>query len=168
MMVVSGKTPAPETKAMYYRIHDTDRCSPEDLLRPEHQTSSVWVGHAERKCSACNGSGCQWEEADPDDEDDYGRSVECDHCDGVGRIEISTQDGVSVCGSLRELVAYLSERSFYASGTVVLLALEGEPVTDDEDVDAAAGALLVRPTRIVSVLRLPDEIVALAAAGTED
>lgn len=151
----------------YYRIHDTERCAPADLLLAEHQTSSVWVGAAERRCPGCGGAGVLLTEVDPDDDDDTGVET-CDDCDGEGRITIETQDGVSVCRSLRGLIGYLSQRSFYVAPSVLLVALEGEEVDDDQDVDADAGAVLVRPTRIVRVEPLPQEILELADDGELD
>lgn len=126
----------------YYRLHDTDACSPEDLLREEHQVSRVWVGVMYRRCEECEGSGVVgW-----DDEDERN----CPACRGEGQEQVEEQRGVSVCRSLGDLRRYMEERSPYLGDTVVVVELEGVEC-EERDMDHEAGAVLVRPTRIVSV-----------------
>lgn len=82
--------------------------------------------------------------------------------------------GVSVCWSEGTLISYFARRAADGIGydadflaTLVMVELDGDP-SDDEDDDAAEGAELVFPTRIVSVRPLTadeiDEILADAPA----
>lgn len=126
----------------YYRLHDPSRCTPEDLLRPEHQVSRVWIGAVELTCDA---PGCYEGTVLVD-----GEEAPCEACRGTGTRYVEEQAGVSVCRSLGDLAAYLLARAPYTEGCVVV-ELEGEG-RDEDDVDAAYGAVLVRPTAIVRVL----------------
>lgn len=76
--------------------------------------------------------------------------------DAVGRARAratgrSTATGgrVSVFPNLAGLYRYLAERDAGGDGDCVMLEFEGE-LTGDRDLDADAGALLIRPTRIVA------------------
>lgn len=131
----------------YYRIHDTGRCRPEDLLLSENQVSRVWQGVMYRQCPDCGGSGVEdlgWCEADQ-----RVLTCRCERCRGDGQEQMDRQDGVSVCRTIGQLEAYLADRSPSRANTV-LVELEGDEC-DDQDLDAEHGALLVRPTRIISV-----------------
>lgn len=121
----------------YYRVQPASR-NVESLLRPG-QVSRAMVGQLERLCDKCNGHGDRYH----DDE-----LVTCTGCKGVGRIE-DVRAGVSVCLDLETLAAYFTSRALNVAGDV-LVELEGEE-SEDEDHDAADGALLIHPTRIVSV-----------------
>lgn len=118
----------------YYRIQPASR-RVEDLLRPGH-ISCAMVGRLERRCDECNGYG-----TDMDDNT-------CTACRGKGHVE-DVRAGVSVCADIETLAAYFTSRSLNVAGDV-LVELEGEE-SEDEDHDAADGALLIHPTRIVSV-----------------
>jgi hypothetical protein len=139
----------------YYRVHDTSRCAPAALLEARHQRSIVWTGGVYRRCETCGGVGAVDGESYEDEDGD----VTCDpepcpaRCDG-GQMRIESQAGVSVCRSIESLVQYFRYRAAYLGDDSVLVELEGEPVEDDQDVDADEGALLVRPTRIVRVIPL--------------
>ena len=61
-----------------------------------------------------------------------------------------TRDGVSVFPSFEGLYRYLAEREAETAGYVIL-ELEGE-LTGDVDLDADAGAVLIRPTRVIGAL----------------
>lgn len=125
----------------YFRIHDTEDCAAEDLLRAEHQVSRVWDGYIAVACEVCCGDG---EDLDAEP------GTACRACRGRGEHQVDQQTGVSVCRSLEALRRYLDGRSPYRHDGVVLVELEGEEM-DEDDVDHADGAVLVRPTRIVSV-----------------
>ncbi|HWH23722.1 MAG TPA: hypothetical protein VNW68_02390 [Candidatus Limnocylindria bacterium] len=73
----------------------------------------------------------------------------CPACEGDGCIDRTRRDGVSVVPSADGLYRYIGKRGG-GDGGCVLLELEGE-LTHDLDLDADAGALLVRPTRVVAV-----------------
>ncbi len=73
--------------------------------------------------------------------------------------------GVSVCGTERALELYFAARSADVGydaeflSTLVIVEVDGE-LSDEDDEDAAEGALLVLPTRIVSVRPLDDDMIA--------
>jgi hypothetical protein len=74
----------------------------------------------------------------------------CPACEGDGQIDRTTRDGVSVFPSLEGLCRYMTEREAGSAGCIAL-ELEGE-LTGDVDLDADAGAVLIRPTRVVGAL----------------
>ncbi len=61
------------------------------------------------------------------------------------------RDGVNVFPSIEGLYRFIDEREADGDGCVVL-ELEGE-LTHDRDLDPDAGAVLVRPTKIVATHR---------------
>lgn len=72
--------------------------------------------------------------------------------------------GISVCGSEDDLAGYFAARRDCGFdeeflSTLALVELDG-PLSDEEDDDAAEGALLILPTRIVSVRPIPADMVA--------
>lgn len=147
----------------YYRIQPADR-NPEDLLDPANQRSELWTGVAYRRCDDCGGYGqtlhrchrcggarCDWC-------DQYGSILEdCATCHGTGEIDDTVREGVSCCPTLDVLYAYFRGRHANLDNCVVV-TLEGE-LADEEDWDADAGAVLIRPTRIVSVEPLDPAVI---------
>ena len=75
-------------------------------------------------------------------------------------VDDSERAGVSVCGSIEDLAAYLAQSGMPWDPTFVLVEVEGYR-SEDEDEDATLGALLVHPTAIVSVRPLDDGFFAL-------
>ncbi|MDR6868433.1 hypothetical protein J2Y69_003049 [Microbacterium resistens] len=75
----------------------------------------------------------------------------------------TTRPGKSVCKSVEELAGYFAQAGVPLDpATSVLVEVEGTWATDEagrfvEDEDAALGAHLVFPTRIVAVTEIPDE-----------
>jgi hypothetical protein len=74
--------------------------------------------------------------------------------------------GVSVCWSTDRLTDYFQHHARGGIGydedflsTLVLVELDGAP-SDEEDEDAHRGAELIIPTRIVSVVPLPADMIA--------
>jgi hypothetical protein len=67
--------------------------------------------------------------------------------------------GVSVCGSLDDLVDYFRAASGYVDDTMVVVELLGD-LSDEDDEDAHVGALLVCPSRIVSVEPVTTDLLA--------
>lgn len=126
----------------YYRIHPAGE-APETILSESRWNSRVWVGESQKPCDECNGQG----EVD-DDEDEDGRAVTCENCRGEGYVE-DVRRGVSCCRSIDDLREYFSGRGANFEGDV-LIELDGD-LSRDEDWDAADGAVLVLPTRIVGV-----------------
>jgi len=151
----------------YFRRYDADE-DPQELLRPENQRSTPWGDSGEGPCDKCEGRGrvryecksCLEAGADTECPACAGRvrfEDVCPACEGDGMIDRTTRDGVSVFPSLIGLLRYLIERDTNLSG-VVILELEGE-LTGDRDLDADAGALLVRPTRILARHPIDQEMV---------
>lgn len=66
--------------------------------------------------------------------------------------------GVSVCGSIDELVDYFRTVAGWVDEDCVVVELDGYH-SDDTDEDAHVGALLVCPTRIVSVTPVNAELI---------
>ena len=132
------------------------------------------------RCDKCGGEGETWhectscKESGPDDDcpscgGEQRYKDECPACEGSGYITDAQRKGVSVFPDEDGLYRYLIKREARLEGRV-LVVLEGE-LSEDEDVDADEGALLVRPTRIVDardvdmdcVRRLRAELEAEAA-----
>ena len=81
----------------------------------------------------------------------------CPTCEGDGEIDRTTRAGVSVFPSRAGLLRYLVERDADLDGAVIV-ELDGEP-SGELDLDADAGALLVRPTHIVATHAIDAEVV---------
>jgi hypothetical protein len=62
----------------------------------------------------------------------------------------TARDGVSVFPSFQALCRYIAEREVGTAGYIAL-ELEGQ-LTGEVDLDAAAGAVLIRVTRVVGAL----------------
>ena len=157
----------------YYRVHPPD-ADPDELLHPEEQVTRPWGEGDEGPCDKCHGTGrtqheCEScrdprEEGCPSCHGDVSYDRECPACGGTGRIDDPARRGVSVFPDEDGLYRYMLKREGKLRGQR-LVVLEGE-LSEDEDVDADEGALLVRPTRIVEardvdlecVDRLRDEI----------
>jgi hypothetical protein len=127
----------------WYRIQDADR-DPRALLAPANWVSTPWQP-AVVTCPGCNGTGQNW---------DDGEMLPCEQCDGDGQGEDAPRRGVSACRSLHELAKYMDQSWGDCRGTVVI-EMDGG-VSGDEDFDAAAGALLVLPSEILSVTPVAD------------
>lgn len=132
---------------------------PEQLLDPQNQWSTPWGAPDHGPCEKCRGGGtvvyrcssCVEGTADPGCPACAGR-VEfrevCPSCEGDGTIDRTRRRGVSVFATVDGLYRYIADRDAEADDCVV--ELEGE-LTGDRDLDADAGALLIRPTRIVGL-----------------
>ena len=142
----------------YFRRWPEDR-DPAELLDPENQVSTPWGSADHGPCDKCGGSGesdyeclsCLEGGADDDCPACGGRvrfRDRCPTCEGDGEIDHTEREGVSVFPSRAGLLRYLVEREVDLDGAVIL-EFEGES-TSELDLDADAGAMLVRPTRIVA------------------
>ena len=130
----------------YVRLHP-DHADPQELLEPENQVSSPWVGADHGPCDKCRGEGrCTFRSRGSEWED------ECPTCKGTGEITESQRRGVSVFREADELYRYIVKRETDATGSI-LVELEGK-LSDDVDFDADEGALLVFPTRIVATAEI--------------
>jgi hypothetical protein len=68
------------------------------------------------------------------------------------------QYGVSVCDSIDSLVQYFRRAGGYVDDSMVIVELVGYR-SYEQDEDHEAGAILVFPTRIVSVTPVSDDIL---------
>ncbi len=142
----------------YFRRWPRDR-DPRVLLQPDEQESTPWGEPDHGPCDKCRGSGrvqyrCRscLHGACSDCPACAGRTEYvdvCPACEGDGRIDRTKRDGVSVFPTIDGLYHYIAERGAEADGYGTV-ELEGD-LTGDHDLDADAGALLIRPTRVVGV-----------------
>lgn len=152
---------------------------PESLLDPERQFTTPWGAPNHGACDKCGGEGsvryecksCLEAGADAACPACQGRvrfEAVCPACEGEGVIDRTRRRGIAVFPSRAGLYRYLAEREAEV-GDRVLVELEGE-LSEDADLDADAGALLLNPTRIVSVQPFDEALIAsirerLAAAA---
>jgi len=142
---------------------------PQRLLNPAEQVTEPWGGHDHGPCDKCAGAGtalyecssCMEAGARPDCPACQGRvrfPETCPACLGDGQIDHTTRHGIAAFPSREGLYRYLAgEPEARIEGNVVV-EMEG-PVSEERDLDADAGALLVCPERIVSVTPLDPSIV---------
>ena len=89
----------------------------------------------------------------------------CPTCEGTGEITRTKRDGVSVFPTIDGLYWYLAERGAVL-GSQGIVELDGR-LSEDEDLDADAGAVLIRPERVVSAHPLSDERLEAAQRRVE-
>ncbi len=156
----------------YFRAWDED-ADPAALLEPSEQFSTPWGEPDHGRCDKCGGAGrtrwrcrsCLSFEAEPSCEACGGRVTfveECPACEGSGEITRTRRDGVSVFGTEAGLYLYLAERGADLDGKVVI-ELDGQ-LSGDLDLDADAGALLIRPTAVVGARPLRPDLLERARA----
>ena len=163
----------------YYRVQSPDS-DPGALLHPEEQVSKPWKGGHRGPCDKCDGTGRTHHECEnckagvdegcPSCGGRVSYERECPACEATGEIDDPARRGVSVFPDEDGLYRYMIKREGRLEGRR-LVVLEGE-LSEDEDVDADEGALLVRPSRIVDVgdvdmdcvERLREEIAAETAS----
>jgi hypothetical protein len=142
---------------------------PAVLLDPDSQLTTPWGEPNHGPCDKCGGKGgVRYEcksclEGGPDAECPAceGRvhfQGVCPTCEGGGAIDRTKRRGIAVFPSRAGLYRYLAEREAEV-GDRVMVELEGE-LSDDGDLDADAGALLLHPTRVVSVRPFDEELIA--------
>jgi hypothetical protein len=149
-------------------------CHPEGedpgvLLDPENQVSEPWGEPDHGPCDKCAGKGtvvyecfsCMEAGAEPDCPACQGRvrfEQTCPTCEGSGEIHRTRRRGLAVFPRPEGLFRYLAWKSDAEADGKVVVELEGE-LSDDVDLDADHGALLVFPERVVSVEPLDAERV---------
>ncbi len=140
---------------------------PESLLDPANQFTTPWGPPNHGHCDKCEGAGsvryecksCLEEGADAECPACEGRvrfEGVCPACEGGGVIDRTRRRGIAVFPSRAGLYRYLAERDAEV-GDRVMVELEGE-LSDDGDLDADAGALLLHPSRVVSVQPFDGEL----------
>ena len=143
----------------YYFRSGAEGEDPADLLEPENQISGPWGQSDHGRCEKCSGSGSvdyrclsclESEMPDPACPSCAGRlrwEDVCPSCGGTGAIDRTERHGISVFPTERGLYRYLLERDVDLEDRMVV-ELSG-PRSDDIDLDADAGALLILPAQIV-------------------
>lgn len=147
--------------ATYYRIHRGEAAT---LLDESTWRSRPWVDGLTRPCSACGGLGdlAVYDPAYPEVPDNlYGRD-RCGTCDGRGQVQ-DVRRGVSACASIDDLRSYFRARLARLDGCVLVEMVAD--LADEEDVDAADGAVLVYPREVVSVTAIDPADFELRCAG---
>src|SRR3954447_10473700 len=140
------------------------------LLDPDNQVSEPWGEPEHGPCDKCGGHGttayecfsCMEAGPDPDCPACQGRvryEQTCPACEGGGEIHRTRRHGLPVFPSREGLYRYLAWKSDAGVEGKVVVELAGE-LSEDRDLDADHGALLVLPDRVVSVERLDTAIVA--------
>jgi hypothetical protein len=141
---------------------------PEWLLDPDRQFTEPWGSAEHGRCDKCGGAGtvlykcrsCMETGGRADCPSCQGRvrfRETCPACLGSGQVEHTRRAGLAVFPTREGLYRYLAERNANVEGKVVV-ELEGRP-SEERDLDADAGALLVLPERIVSVVPLDVELI---------
>lgn len=154
----------------YFHCHPQGE-DPGVLLDPGNQVSEPWGEPEEgRPCDKCGGRGtttyecfsCMEAGAEPDCPACQGRvrfEQTCPTCDGTGEIHRTRRHGVAVFPSREGLYRYIAWKNDAGAEGKVVVELAGE-LSEDCDLDADLGALLVLPEEVVSVERLDPELVA--------
>lgn len=151
----------------YFHCCSAD-ADPELLLDPEQQFTEPWGGADHGRCDKCGGAGvtlykcrsCMETGAKADCPACQGRvrfRETCPACLGDGQIRHTRRAGLAVFPEREGLYRYLAEKNANVSGKMVV-ELEGRP-SEERDLDADAGALLILPERIDSVAPLDIELI---------
>jgi DnaJ-class molecular chaperone len=153
----------------YFHCHP-EGADPGILLDPDNQVSEPWGEPEEgRTCDKCGGGGttayecfsCMEAGPDPGCPACQGRvrfEATCPACEGTGEIHRARRHGVAVFPSREGLYRYLAWKSDAGVEGKVVVELAGK-LSEDRDLDADLGALLVIPEEVVSVERLAPELV---------
>jgi hypothetical protein len=142
---------------------------PERLLDPDCQFTEPWGGDGHGRCDKCGGGGATLYEcrscleAGPRSECPacQGRvrfRETCPACLGDGHIDHTRRAGVAVFPAREGLYRYLAEKNAKVEGRMVV-ELAGR-LSDERDLDADAGSLLLLPERIVATAPLDTRLIA--------
>jgi hypothetical protein len=150
-------------------------CHPEGedpgaLLDPDNQVSEPWGEPEHGRCDKCGGKGttvyecfsCMEAGSTSDCPACQGRvhfEQTCPTCEGSGEIHRTQRRGLAVFPSREGLLRYLAWKNDASVEGKVVVELEGE-LSEDIDLDADHGALLVFPDRLVAVEPLDPAVVA--------
>jgi hypothetical protein len=141
----------------------------ERLLDPDRQFSEPWGGDDHGRCDKCGTAGvalyecrsCLERGPRSDCPACQGRvrfRETCPACLGDGHIDHTRRGGIAVFPAREGLYRYLAERNASVEGRVIV-ELEGR-LSDERDIDADAGALLLMPERIVETTPLDTRLIA--------
>jgi hypothetical protein len=134
---------------------------PAALLDPDRQVTEPWGEPDPGPCDKCGGRGatayecfsCLEAGSDPACPACQGRvrfEQTCPTCRGSGEIHRTRRRGIAVFPAREGLYRYLAWKSDAGTEDKIVVELAGR-LSDDCDLDADHGALLVFPERIVSV-----------------
>ncbi|HVD39073.1 MAG TPA: hypothetical protein VNC15_09600 [Solirubrobacterales bacterium] len=153
---------------------------PASLLDPDRQVTEPWGEPEHGPCDKCGGRGttpyecfsCMEAGSDPDCLVCQGRvrfGQTCPTCQGSGEIHRTRRQGVAVFPRREGLYRYLAWKEDSEPGGKVVVELAGR-LSEDRDLDADHGALLVFPERVVAVEPLDAEVVEAIGnrVGEED
>jgi hypothetical protein len=152
----------------FFHCHPAEE-DPGVLLDPDNQVTEPWGEPEHGPCDKCRGGGttvyecfsCMEVGADPECPACQGRvrfEQTCPTCEGRGEIHRTERHGLAVFHSREGLYRYLAWKSDAGIEGRVVVELAGE-LSEDLDLDADHGALLVFPERLVSVEPLDPEVV---------
>jgi hypothetical protein len=150
---------------------------PAELLDPDRQVTGPWGEPEHGPCDKCEGDGsalyecrsCLQAGSSPDCPACQGRvrfEETCPACLGDGVIDHTRRRGVAVFPAREGLYRYLAERDEAEIEGKLVVELAGS-LSDERDLDADAGALLVHPRRIVAVEPLDAGLVRAIRAGLD-
>jgi hypothetical protein len=142
---------------------------PERLLDPSQQFAEPWGEPEHGPCDKCEGEGvaryecrsCLEGGTAPDCPACQGRvryTETCPTCLGSGAITDTRRRGIAVFPTREGLYRYLAEKGAEVEGKLVV-ELEGD-LSEERDLDADAGALLLLPGSVVGAEPLDPDVVA--------
>jgi anti-sigma regulatory factor (Ser/Thr protein kinase) len=166
---LSGSKPvslADGSKSFFHCCSDTK--DPQRLLDPDCQFSEPWGTDDHGECDKCEGLGtalyecrsCLEAGARSDCPACQGRiryRDTCPACLGDGHINHTRRRGIAVFPAREGLYRYLAEKGAEVNGKAIV-ELEGG-LSEERDLDADAGALLLEPSRIITVQPLDIDLV---------
>jgi hypothetical protein len=139
------------------------------LLDPDKQVTEPWGEPEHGPCDKCEGSGatvyecfsCLEAGSDPQCPACAGRvrfEQTCPTCQGDGEIHRTQRRGIAVFPARAGLYRYLAWKNDARVEDKVVVELTGQ-LSEDRDLDADHGALLIYPDALVSVEPLDPEVV---------
>jgi hypothetical protein len=157
----------PPAHTTYFHCHPAQE-DPGELLDPARQVTGPWGEPEHGPCDKCEGGGAALHEcfscleagSDPGCPVCQGRvrfSQTCPTCQGTGEIDDTERRGIAVFPNREGLYRYLAWKGAEVEEKVVV-ELAGS-LSEDRDLDADHGALLIFPDRIVTVEPLDAEAV---------
>jgi hypothetical protein len=152
----------------FFHCHPAE-VDPGELLDPHQQVTEPWGEPELGPCDKCEGSGtslyecfsCMEAGSDPDCPACAGRvrfEQTCPTCGGDGEINHTQRRGIAVFPKREGLYRYLAWKDDAGIEGKVVVELVGT-LSDDRDLDADHGALLIFPDRLVSVEPLDPEAI---------
>ena len=165
--------PEPSPNRSYFHSCAAD-ADPEQLLDPAKQFTEPWGSHDHGPCDKCGGRGgaryecrcCLQTGARPDCPACQGRvrfEATCPTCEGSGEIDRTRRHGIAVFPTREGLYRYLAEKGAEAEGKMVV-ELRGR-LSEERDLDADTGALLLLPERVVATQPLDPQLVEALRPG---